>query len=128
MNQDNSDLNHLAESWIADWELRHPDNERPEASDSVDKVSHFHIDEEHDALWKFILATYRKPMSPRVFAILAAGPLEDLLASFGPEYIDRVETLARQDPKFKELLGGVWKNAITDDVWERLGRVRGSTW
>jgi len=56
--------------------------------------------------------------------MLAAGPLEDLLSSFGPDYIDRVETLARDDGRFKLLLGGVWRLGMTDDVWGRMQAAR----
>ena len=62
------------------------------------------------------------------FAILAAGALEDLLADHGPDYIDRVEDTARKDPKFNRLLGGVWKNSITDDVWHRVQAIRNEVW
>lgn len=128
MNHDDINFSHLAESWIADWEIRRPDNNRSEPSPSIDIVSNFHLEGEHEALWKFVIETYRKPMSQRVFAILAAGPLEDLLVYFGSEYIDRVEMLARKDSKFNELLGGVWKNAIMDEVWERITRTRKRVW
>jgi len=52
--------------------------------------------------------------------VLAAGPLEQVLSNHGGEIIDRVETLARQDPSFSSLLGGVWQNAMSDSVWERV--------
>ena len=51
---------------------------------------------------------------------LSAGPLEDLLVYHGHEVIDRVESEARSNPKFASLLGGVWKNAMADDIWRRI--------
>jgi hypothetical protein len=53
-------------------------------------------------------------------AILAAGPLEDLLVAHGPLFIDRIEALAASDSGFRELLAGVWRNTIAPPVWERL--------
>ena len=48
------------------------------------------------------------------------GPLEDLLVYHGPDVIDKIEALATSDPEFRGLLGGVWRNKIREDVWERI--------
>jgi hypothetical protein len=61
----------------------------------------------------------RNPSAP-VLANLAAGPLEDLLVYKGPEVIDQIEALAQGDPAFRELLSGVWRNRIREDVWNRV--------
>ena len=55
--------------------------------------------------------------------VLAAGPIEDLLAKHGADFIDRVEAEARNDPNFAKVLGGVWKNEMPADVWARLQAV-----
>lgn len=55
--------------------------------------------------------------------VLSAGPIEDLLARHGDVFIDRVEHGASGDPNFAKLLGGVWKNSMSDAVWERLQAV-----
>jgi hypothetical protein len=121
---DGPNLENLVDSWIAEWESE----DGTSGSESKSAVSELHLDGEHKTLWEFVCAAYKKDMSPRVFSILAAGPLEDLLANFGVVYIDRVEALARQDPKFNELLGGVWKNSIEDEVWDRVIHVRNRLW
>jgi hypothetical protein len=95
---------------------------------AVDGVLQWHLSDQHEALWQFITRIYERQMSDRVFAILAAGELEDLLASFGEIYIERIEELARKSPRFNYLLGGVWKNAMTDDVWLRVQEARLSVW
>lgn len=59
-------------------------------------------------------------MSDKTKSLLAAGPLEHLLAHHGSAYIDEVETLARKDSKFNYHLGGVWRNKMTEDVWRRV--------
>jgi hypothetical protein len=64
----------------------------------------------------------------KLFQVLAAGPLEDLLVHHGPAIIDRVEAQAREDERFNLLLGGVWPNAITPDVWTRVERIRRQAW
>ena len=55
-----------------------------------------------------------------IVAVLSAGPLEDLLAHHGPAFIDRIEDEASRNPRFRHLLGGVWKNSMTDEVWNRV--------
>ena len=104
------------------------DDRWPNECPAIDTITDVHLDGDSETLWQFILATYEREMSRKVFAILAAGPLEDLLADFGPKYIDQVEALARKSPKFKDLLGGVWRNSITNDVWDRVERVRINVW
>lgn len=122
------EINQLADSWVADCEEDKTIDYDEDNPSAWKIVSDFELDDQHEMLWRFVLAAYTKNMSGRVFAILAAGPLEDLLAHFGTTYIDRVETLARQDPKFNELLGGVWKNAMSEEVWERVTSVRNDVW
>jgi hypothetical protein len=63
-----------------------------------------------------------------VLANLGAGPLEDLLARHGSEFIEQFETLARQDAEFRRLLGVVWQNNIADDLWLRSKAVAGPSW
>jgi hypothetical protein len=63
-----------------------------------------------------------------LFQVLAAGPLEDLLAHHGPTIIDRVEAQARDDERFNLLLGGVWPSGIASDVWARVEKIRRRVW
>jgi Family of unknown function (DUF6869) len=77
-----------------------------------------------DLVWQFVLATYNRNISEDVFGMLAAGPLEDLLSTYGPDYIDRVEELAAKDARFNRLLLGVWQQGMTDDVWNRVQAAR----
>jgi hypothetical protein len=77
---------------------------------------------------ELILEILRTDRSDRVLANLAAGPLEDLLVRHGPKVINRVESHAKTDRQFKHLLGGVWKNAMSDEVWERVQAVAGAKW
>lgn len=79
-------------------------------------------------LWKFVLNTYKKSLPDHVLALLAAGPLEDVLANNGQEYIEQTEVLARKDPQFKKLLRGVWKNSMSDELWARVCDARGTAW
>jgi hypothetical protein len=78
--------------------------------------------------WELILQTLHTPHTDSVKEILAAGPLEDLLARFGPQFIDRVEAKVKEDPEFKDLLGGVWRNSMTEELWARVQACRGEPW
>ncbi len=56
--------------------------------------------------------------------LLGAGPLEDFLNHFGPQYIDVIETLAAKNPRFKTVLKGVWQTAEVDpEVWKRVEKI-----
>ena len=128
MNED--ELTQLIDAWIA-FHLE-PDKapEKKENWWAVDKVTGWMLPggDKPDLLWQFITTAYKRPLPDTAVASLAAGPLEDLLAHYGPDYIDSVETLARQDPKFRHLLGGVWKNAMTPDILLRVEAARIKAW
>jgi len=79
-------------------------------------------------LWDFVLLVLSKRPNDLVLGCLAAGPLEDLIAYDGQYFIDRIELLARQDPAFKDLLGGVWQNQTPEEIWQRVERCRVDTW
>ena len=70
--------------------------------------------------WAIILKIFALDQSDHLLANLAAGPLEDLLAAHGERFIERVETLARQEPRFRFLTRMVWRNSISAAVWARL--------
>jgi len=76
---------------------------------------------------KAILAVLNLNPPNKVTAVLAAGPLEDLIADHGPNVIDEIEKLAKKNSKFKHLLSGVWENG-KPEVWERVEACRGKTW
>jgi hypothetical protein len=56
-------------------------------------------------------------------AILSAGPLEALLRRHGPRIINRVERRARRDANFTRLLGHVWKDTLSSQIWTRVQSV-----
>ncbi|BFM14748.1 hypothetical protein R50073_09310 [Maricurvus nonylphenolicus] len=74
-------------------------------------------------LWEIILVVLSKSPSNEVMEILAAGPLEDYLSKLGGVVIEKVEQQAKLDPAFANLLGGVWKNDMSTEVWERVQKV-----
>jgi hypothetical protein len=75
-----------------------------------------------------VLEILHAPHVDSVAEILAAGPLEDVLMKFGPTTIERVEALAKSDPSFRDLLGGVWTSGMDTEVAARVDKCRGSKW
>lgn len=114
---------HLAQAWKAYTEVCIQFGaESPEAellSWAFDRIHDLAFYKPQDAL-DVILEINKITDEDRVLANLAAGPLETLLAHHGKEVIDRVITLAKSDPKFRDLLPGVWGNSIDRAVWERM--------
>jgi hypothetical protein len=87
-------------------------------------VINWKYDHEPEMLWRFILEVHKRETSPKVVAVLAAGPVEDLLSEFGDTYIDRIEDLAQKDARFKWMLGGVWQDGMSEELWYRLQKAR----
>ena len=85
-------------------------------------------EEDPNAAWRFVLAVLASDRSPKVMKTLAAGPLEELLAQHPHAMIELVEAEARTNPDFARLLGGVWQNAMPDDIWRRVQAAMSDTW
>jgi hypothetical protein len=77
--------------------------------------------------WNAILKILSLNPPQSVISMLAAGPLEDLIADHGAEFIDRVELEARRSPTFRYLLGGVWPRGGSKEIFSRLEKARGKT-
>jgi hypothetical protein len=117
----NEDLNQLADAWIGYWSAEKGSHIRETLAWSTDLYElEYHAAEE---LWKLILLIHEKNQSDKIQEVLSAGPVEDLLVKHGDAFIERVELKARSDPKFAKLLGGVWKNRMSDANWSRLQTV-----
>ena len=103
-----------------------------EAGDETTAWTHYvfsDICRKHPALaWDLILKVLRRPISEFATSVLAAGPMEDLLAFHGAVIIEKVEQQARAEAGFRHLLGGVWPDSIADDIWKRVEAVRGEPW
>ncbi|MGD2118778.1 MAG: hypothetical protein PVG66_10485 [Chromatiales bacterium] len=110
---------HFINEWIKHQEETY-DNDDAELHWTDDYLINLLLKGQIEELWEFVLRAYKKELSQEVISILSAGALEDVLAKRGEEYIGRVELLARNDPKFRYLLGGVWQNAMSDEVWARV--------
>ena len=109
----------LAKAWIA---LQHAERRMKDGDARFE--AHIALDElrtsDPERCWSVILRIFEQDQSEKLLANLAAGPLEDLLATHGERFIERVETLARQEPRFRFTIQMVWRNTISEPVWARL--------
>jgi hypothetical protein len=79
------------------------------------------IEDEPEVAWELILALIERAPEEEAIGWVAAGPLEDLLCHHGLDVIDKAETLAAADPRFKKCLAGVWgSNRMDPSVYERV--------
>ena len=85
------------------------------------------MDEAPEEYFAAILEVLRRNPGDKVLAVLAAGPLEDLINHHGPQYIERIEAESNINPQFRRLLGGVWEGS-TPEIWACVERVRGEPW
>jgi hypothetical protein len=83
------------------------------------------LQEHPDEAWPVLQALVAVARDDRELAVVAAGPIEEVLVAHGPLVIARVETQAAQDPKFRRALSGVWRSEIAEAVWVRVSSARG---
>lgn len=84
--------------------------------------------EEPEVVWQAISQILQRDLTEDQTALLAGGPLEDLLARHGSVFIDRVEEEAKLNPRFNYLLGGVWRHEMPQEIWERITKARKEVW
>jgi hypothetical protein len=125
---DETELDEVVTSWIEGQEAERGSPAHERCWWAISEVMDWSLERKGEQLWRFILAMNKRDISPEVAAVFAAGPIEDLLGEQGSEFIDRVEELARKDPKFNHVLGGVWRNTMSDDIWQRVQSARHLVW
>ena len=81
-----------------------------------------------EIIWAAVREILQRGMTDDQKALLAAGPLEDLLSFHGDTFIDRVEQEARENTLFNHLVGCVWRNQMPLEVWERVQKIRNEVW
>jgi hypothetical protein len=106
-------------AWIAD-----PAN-RDRTNDPIGHSEFVWTAEEYpERAWEAILKVVAEPRAQAYLGHLAAGPMEDLLNHHGAEFIERVETTARDNPTFARMLAGVNKFMMPDEVWQRVQKAK----
>lgn len=117
----------LAKAWIAltrEFRETRDGTEHQWAAEKIWDMEH----DEPEVLWTMILLIQSlAPEDAAVIENLSAGPLEMLLVHHGEKMIAVVEAEAGRNPAFANLLGGVWQNRMTDEIWARVRAIQDHT-
>lgn len=120
-------LDRLAARYLA--YLRAGDEDTPPPDDHPDAWTSdvfFVLTQDHPELGlAATLAAIAACETPEDMAVVAAGPLEDLIAQHGAALIDAIETRAAGDPRFAYALTGVWPQGNQGTLlWARIEAAR----
>lgn len=122
---------HLADAWHAYQEkceaAKRRGDKEPDHEDAdfwaVDVLQGLRSDGDADLMWECAMEIWRtmdRANEARV-GLFAASVIEDLIDSYGPQVIDRIEARALADPEFRKMLLGVWPPADEDRPdWQRI--------
>jgi hypothetical protein len=72
-----------------------------------------------------IVEIVRRLVNDRILALVAAGPLEDLIRLHASTFIDRIEAVANGDEQFRKAVSGAWADELPTDIEQRLTRMIG---
>lgn len=100
------------------------DAENFDANEELDDL----VTDEPERAWPLICEVIRRisPQDEDILAYGAAGPLEDLLVRHPYAFIDRIESLARNDAHFRRAVSGVWGwKSIPSEIRTRLDTLLG---
>lgn len=109
----------IAEAWVQFNRVTMDDREQDSLVEVLGEVDDI-IQRDPAEGWMFIESVRQMDLDASLLSNLAAGPLEDYLVAHGEVEIARLEVLAKQDASFRELLGRTWRNAICEEVWQRV--------
>jgi hypothetical protein len=114
----------LARAWVEQYSKSERDRD-----DNFFAIMDYERDlreEDPDKAIDVIVEILKIETNPVLLALLAAGPLEDVITM---ETIDRIEREASADKRFHDLLGGVWYYRASDELKARLDAlVEGNRW
>lgn len=110
----------LAALWLADNRNEREDDDFPWSALCV-----FELRAYPDLTWSFVQKALEGAETVWQVIMLAAGPLEDLIAEHGEDMIERIERAARHSPRFRFTLTGVWPQGNAQSpVWARIEAAR----
>lgn len=73
--------------------------------------------------WEVVMRIFKETDDEWVLTNLAAGPIESLLSINGDYVIPLIQKEAVSNEGFRNMLKGVWRSAIPEDVWKRLDKI-----
>lgn len=109
----------LVKAWIAQFEAaEEPCEDQPMSKE--DEIFFFSSFKDPDLCWELIQLVLNLTDNENALYAMAAGPLEELLAQNGEEFIARIEALAQESSKLRKALGGVYQNAMSDELYKKV--------
>jgi hypothetical protein len=119
---DEPDLERLVASWVR---LQHAERgSEAHAQDFWSFETLWDYCADHpDWAWRVIVDMHGGHADEKTLANLAAGPVEDLLVKHGDLALPWIEQYCIGHPGFVTVLQMVWRNAMTDEVWDGLNRL-----
>jgi ribosomal protein L11 methylase PrmA len=99
---------------VKNWIIFHQDSKLNENLFNYWEIVDYMCRTDPNESLKIIIELVKESPNDIILANIAAGPLEDLINNFIVEVIDDIEELARQNPKFRRCLSGVWLNDSID--------------
>jgi hypothetical protein len=119
---DDTALQQLATAWIRLHREENGSAARKKELWSFDKLWDL-CRSDPDAAWKVILEIVRRQPEEKILANLAAGLVEDLLVYHGNLVMPWMIQYCVDHPDFAKVLAMVWRNDMTDDVWNGLQKL-----
>jgi hypothetical protein len=110
----------LARAWVAQYSKS--DRDRDDNFFAMMEYERELGEEDPGKAIDLIVEILKIETDPALLALLAAGPLEDVISM---ETIDRIEREAKADKRFHDLLGGVWYYRASDELKARLDALVG---
>lgn len=109
----------LAENWI---KLQLLSDQPEKAEEFMWAAEEFDLltDGNPSECWEVILEVIKKTDNEWVLTNLAAGPLENFLALSPNQAIELLEVEIPKNSKLKNILSGIWKSLIPDEIWDRI--------
>jgi|ERR1700682_643434 len=83
------------------------------------------LEPDPEAAWAMILELIDRAPDDEALLYVAAGPLEDFIMFHAAVYIERIEGLARTNPRLKRALSGVWLEPLRPDLFDRIEAAAG---
>lgn len=113
----------LIQAWVSYYRLIQEKGDESEKAKSL----FWAFDQLDDLCWQepiismnIILAILEDTKNDSILDYLAAGPLGSILSRNGPIVIKLIESEAKRNINFQELLKGVWQNQMSDEIWDKV--------
>lgn len=116
----------LAQRWI---NLQRVPQDSPEAKElmrAAVQVNMLALRQPQEC-WDVVMKVFSETDDEWVLTNLGAGPIESLLARHADKIVPLLESEARKSERFRGVLSNVWKNLMSDEVWQRLQATRTSS-